>query len=361
MLDTETDGEKVPQSIEEADDFLTTVTPDEPEAVAAEPAAPTEGQSRDEKGRFTSTAPQAEPETVEPTAAAPAPEPVGEPAAPAPEAEASEPDEPFVYRADGQEISIPGSAVGEDGVFIPKASLPELTQYLAAGKAFFGSARQRFQEAATQVQAANKRAEAAEAEKQHVLAYIESLIEQGSFVDWGQQVATNWPVLKAEAKAKGIELQAEADRQALAKYREQEQQARMRPLMQQTLRTAVSQFGREVGLDERSAAEVERWLGGMEDSVFVKAPYDDPAAGIKQGETVIDFNVVRRAVQLAAINRPQSQPVVPAPAPKPAPKVPPTVGRGSGAPVKKGIPSFATAKEADDFLLGGNLDEIDIE
>lgn len=369
------DGE-APTTMAEADAAL--VAPETPEAApAAEPTGqPTEGQARDEQGRFTQ-APKAAPDPS-PEEPAPAPETPAEPTASAePAAEAPADYPAFSYRADGQEFPVPGSAVGEDGVFIPKDQLPEVQQLLSAGKAAMGSVRQRLNEAAQREQAAILRAEAAEVQGQHILAHFEQLIEQSQHVQdwaqspaalWLQQAAINWPVLKAEAKAAGIEKQREADRQALERYQQQEQQARLRPIMEQTLEQGVQHFGRQAGLGETALRDVIQALKDprWEAVVFPAAPYDDPAQGIKQGDRVIDYGVVqewvRRAVTWgagrqtpAATPKPAAKPVTPA-------AVPPTVATKGKAP-KSGpaIPAFKTKEEADAWFERGGYMDLDLD
>lgn len=368
ILDGEEGG---PGTIEEADALLTTTTPDVEEP-AAEPAAPA-SQPRDEAGRF-AKAPEAE-APAEPEAAPP-PETPSEPVAatePAVE-EQPEPEVPFTFRADGREISIPGSDTGPDGVFIPSQHIPEIQNILAEGMAARGSVRQRLSEAAQQVQAEKQRADASEARSQQILAHIEGLVEQSQTAfssgdvnailqsplgQWLYGVTTNWPVLKAQAQAKAVEMQNAAERKQLEDYRRREAEAQLRPMKQQTLQSALRQFGQ--GLDAGVLQALERELGdpSMDGSVFVRAPYDDPASGIKAGEVVIDFNVVQRAVNIAKLSRPSAPVAAPAPKVMPAVKPPPTIGRGTQAPSRNAMPAFKTAKEADDWLLEGELPDVE--
>lgn len=369
MLPDETTA---PTTMEAADDLLT--NPPEVESpevetptVAEEPAAQPDERPRDELGRFTEKAPKAEAEaaTADPP---PAPETPVEPQA-EPEAPADEPQyDPIAYRADGQEITIPGSAVGEDGAFIPATELPNVLQLLSAGKAAMGSVRQRLGEAAQREQAAISRAESAEAQTQHLLSHFEQLIESGQFGQWMEAVHQNWPILKAEAKAKAIEKQTEADRQALQRYREQEEQSRLKPLMDQALEAAVQSFGAK--LDEAGRKEVANILREprYEHLVFVRAPYDDPSQGIKKGDLVIDYGVVQ--AEIARVQNwqaryqpktPTKPPVATKPVEAPKNKVPPTVGAKGTRPPKQGspIPQFKTAKEADEWLIRGGYNDLE--
>lgn len=368
------DGE-APDTLDAADAALTTsVEPSE--APAAEP----EGQPRDEQGRFASPS---EPEAEAPVEEAPAEEtevPVEpEAAAEGEEAEAEEPDEPIVYRADGQEFEIPGSAVGDDGWFIPADQIPEVQQLLASGKAFSGSYRQRLSEAAQQVEAARQETAAANAQSQHVLAHFEGLIERSQEAiragtmeallasplgQWFLSVGQGWPILKADARTKALELASQQATKRLQEYERNEHQARIRPLMSQTVQESVWQQGQAMGLDRGTLDAVQQMLvgPGYERLLFVPAPYDDPAGAYRKGDTVIDHTVVAGALQLAAINRgraDQQERIAQAQRNNAAAatrtKAPPTVGAKGRTPSGAVIPQPKSAAEADAMLLDGDL------
>jgi hypothetical protein len=358
--------ETPPETLEAADAALTAGLPDPEGEPAAEPAAePT--QPRDAEGRFTEKPPTEEPEA--PVEGEPAPEETPAEPAELPTAEPVEeelPDEPFAYRADNQDFSVPGSAVGEDGVFIPAAEVPQVQQLLSAGKAAFGSVRQRLSDAAQREQVAMDRATAAEAQAQQILAHFETLIEKGQVQAWLENVQQNWPILKAEAKAKAVELQNQSTAKRLQEYEAREQQTRLQPLIEQTLQQSVWTQGRELGLDDRTIQAVFERLKAPEqrDLLVVSAPFDDPSGGFRKGESVMNHSLVRGALELAGINRqpPAQQQKIAAAvkantaAAKPA-KIPPTVG-GKGRVPSPGTPKFKTAAEADDFLLEGDLDTL---
>lgn len=362
--------------MEEADALLVNPpdTPGAPETPAAEePAAETSSQPRDEQGRFT-TAPKAEEPEASPEAPAPAPE-TPEPTATPEPAPVEYP--PFSYRADGQEFSFPGSAVGDKGITFKSEHIPELQQLLSAGKAAMGSVRQRLSDAAQREQAAVSRAEAAEAQAGQVLAHFEELIEksqgqelaQSPMGQWLMDAAMNWPILKARAEAKAVELKNKAAADRLAEYERREEESRMRPLMDQALDGYIQQFGKQAGLSDQGIKEVadalkaDNWRG----HVFVKADYDDPARGVRQGQLAVDLNIVQdwvqRAAKWGAGRQAQPQPQAPKAPPKPAPKIPPTVGaKGARVPTPAAkIPKFNSAKEADAWFERGGYNEIDLD
>lgn len=371
---------EVPETIELADDALTTVTDDVVEdAPAEEPAA--EGQPRDESGRFASPAEAAE-------TAAPAEAPVDalpprdEPTE-SPDAEtAPEDDFPEAsFEVDGQEISLSGTAVGADGVFVsPETWNQDIAPQLAAARQLSSSYRQRMSEAAQSIQAAETKAQAAEANSQHVLGHLERLIEQsqdafrvgtaeallGSPIgQWLLTAGQAWPILKADARVKAIELSSQQATKRLEEYTHREQQERIRPLMSQAVQASIRQQGQALGLDDQTLRAVEQKLQGpgYERLLFVQAPFDDPAGAFRKGETVIDHSVVAGALELVAMNRVEREQqtkiaaaVKANAALQPKRKVPPTVGAKGRSPGGPNIPQPKSAKEADDLLLNGSLD-----
>ena len=356
MFDTER------EPVFEEDAALPVEAPDAPAAVEAAPEQ--SGQPRDEKGRFASAPPE-EPETPE-GAVAPPPE-TAEPTEQIPPVE-EEPDEPFTYRADGQDWEIPGSAVGEDGVFIPILAARELQQLLSEGRAARGSVRQRLSESSVREQSAMRRAEAAEANVKHVLGHFEQLVESGRLGEWLTNIAQNWPILKAEAKANALQIAQAAEREELERFRASERQNALRPIMEQTLERYVGQFGQEYGLDDDQMAALYDRMNSEEyrSVVWVSAPGDDPMAGFRKGDTVINWGPIRDAAALMSVGRRPQTAIQKAmnenKAQQTTKAVPPTVGgKGVKAP-RPGpkMPSFATAKEADDWFNKGGYNDLEI-
>lgn len=379
------DGEG-PLTLEAADAALTTTAPDvevTPDLPAAEPAADA-GQPRDEQGRFASPAPTEETEAA-PADQVESSEPRDEPTdAPETEGEVSEADDypEASFEVDGQEIALAGTAVGDDGVFIsPETWQQEVAPLLSAGRQLQGSFRQRMSDAAQQVQAAQAETAAAKAESSHVLAHFENLIEksqdairQGTLESllasplgqWFLSVGQGWPILKADARTKAIEMASQNATRRLQEYEQREHAERMRPVMTQVLQDSIRRQGQSLGLDEQTLRAVEQKLlaPGYERLLFVPAPFDDPNGAFKRGETVIDHGVVAGALDLVAmhrVERQQQEKIRAAQAANAAQqpvgrKVPPTVGAKGRSPGGPAIPQPTTMKEADDLLLNGSLD-----
>ena len=133
------------------------------ETATTEPAAPTTARPRGPDGRFIKAdgtqASEAEHAAME---AAP---PASPPPASTPPQPAATPGEPFVFRADGQKIPVPGASVSPDGhLTIPAEQVPAIRQLLAEGMSHRGSWRQREQEYKQQIESASA-TEKARAEK----------------------------------------------------------------------------------------------------------------------------------------------------------------------------------------------------
>ena len=322
------------------------------------PPAPSEGaQPRDDAGRFTSPAPQEEQPAAK-AADAPPPETPGEPQ---PEAEpaADEQYEPLRFRADGQDVEIPGSAVGEDGAYIPKDALPLVTRLLTQGKTHEGSFRQRLSEAARDREAAQKQVEAAQAQAQAILHSLDQVFtgDEAAVLAFINNYRTEWPVLKAQSEAAATKVQADAYRQQLDSVTQERQQAALRPVMQDALQGYTVQIGRELGLADDDIRALVEELGApeLEAVLFVRAP-EGNADGFQPGELAVNLNLIRQRAQTLqrVVGRYRQPTATGAKAPAPKPKVPPAVSaKGGQAPAapKKKLPEFKDAKEANEYIF----------
>lgn len=378
----------IPSTLDEADNALergdetgeTLQTPEGSAPAEPSPAPAESGPPRDAQGRFAKAEPAAPSPDTPDAPPADAAEPTPTPETPAVEAEA--PDTPFTITADGQPFAIEGSAVGEDGVFIPTAALPKVERLLQQGIAWDGSAQRYMQQVNTRHQQLSQQYEgekaaraAAETQLQHVLGHFEELIRASQGQDlntspigqWILGVQTNWPVLQAEARAKAIELKAEADRKALQQYKEEQDKASRRPLMEQAIGHWVQTYGQKHGLDRATMEALYADLRSpeYEKVLFVTAPHDDPLSGISKGDTVIDHSIVEREVQRVLRYRPSAPapapqrpatPTVRPPTPQKKQTPPPTVSATRGPSPRKPLPVPTSREEADRLLEEGGYD-----
>ena len=324
------------------------------------PPAPSEGaQPRDAEGRFTSPAPQEETPAAETAAEAPPPETPGEPQPEAKPAAVEEHGDVYGFRADGQDIEIPGSEVGDDGIFIPNDALPYVTRLLTQGKTHEGSFRQRLSEAARDREAAQKQVEAAQAQAQAIIQSLDEVFtgDEAAVLEFINNYRTEWPVLKAKSEAAGAKVQADAYRQQLDSVTQERQQAALRPVMQDALGGYTVQIGRELGLadDDIRALYEDLSAPELEAVLFVRAP-EGNLDGFQAGELAVNLNLIRqRAQTLQRVVARYGQPTATgAKAPAPKPKVPPAVSaKGGQAPAapKKKLPVFKDAKEANEYIF----------
>ena len=196
--------------------------PEEVEDSQSQESEATEGQSRDEQGRFTteevSSEEQAEKPSEEPQETPP--EPVLD---------------PFTYRADGQQYDIAGATTGEDGaVVIPKDSVPHLQQVLSAGRHHFGGwqrERQGFQE---QVKQAQAEVEASVQTRSALLEQFETVVKMTpeQRLDWAEGFAQEWPAIRAKAEQAGVEAGRQADQDRLKQYENEAYERELEPQLQ---------------------------------------------------------------------------------------------------------------------------------
>lgn len=297
----------------------------------------------------------ATPEGTPPEPESPDPTPDGEvPGEPAPEVQ---------YRADGQDYTLPGSAVGDDGIFIPHADglSNEVLRLLAHGRVYQGSFRQRLSEADQTTKREAARADGAETALNEVLTRLDQMIETGEIEGFLSDRQARWAQIKAESLVKAEQARAAEDRRQLDDLRAQQEQSQLGPKMEDALEQTIRHFGQKSQLDREAMVSVFDWLSQPEfrGKLFVKAPEDDPVNGTRKGDWLIDYGMVERAVQHTAKVRPsgrvqEQKAAAAAKANAKAPaKTPPTVGARTATPPAPGpkVPVFASAEEADEFWL----------
>lgn len=306
---------------------------------------------RDERGRFAD-----KPSTPAPDAQAgtPAESPV-EPTAPVAEATGEYPS--ASYRADGQAYDLPGSAVGDDGTFIPTDVWQrEVLPLLAAGRAARGgSLQKRLQESSQQVQTWQQQAQAAQAQSQAIIAKIDQMVESGTIAEWLDSVHQNWPILKAQAEANALRMQQQAAQQQLQVFQAEQQRQALEPQFSQALEQSLASFGQ--ALDEHQLAGLFQQLNApaMRNTLFVRAPYDDPMTGLRAGDWAINNDIVQQWVQWASQYQPKS--ALPATVVKAqqqnaqrASAAPPPVVGGKGGAAPSGKPKPKQYKDGKDAL-----------
>jgi len=338
---------------------------DTPAPDAATPTQPDTG--RNEKGQFTK---RAEPSEALPQEATPDEQSETPPAEEVPtesteaateEAEVTYPE--FTYRAAGREFNIPGSAVGEDGAYIPTAALPAITRLLAEGQ----HAKEGSREFARQLQTARSQGQQELQYARSLLASLNSLRQEGpdAIADWFADLDRNWPLMEANAKLSLLEQQRETERTQHSQVEQDRQAEALVPRLQGVLETTLAEYATRpemAGVDTKRL--YERLSGRLFDQVFEEATDDDVAQGIAShvGQVIVNYGVIedemkyeadilRRARESAV----KTQKVTQQNANRTAnANPPPTVGAKKGASQASGkqIPKFANAREADEWAFG---------
>lgn len=235
--------------------------PDLPEEEGDDPTPP-EGDSEAEQEGPEDDAEDA-PEEEDPEAEAGEPEPEEElpedDAEPQPEGTLEEPDpdqadapeelewEPWVGKADGTEIRMPGAQVSEAGLFVPADQIPKLQEYLADRSVHYRTVNQ------LQAQLSEKSGAIEEAET--IVAHFTNLLKDGDAAwEWFQNLETNGPALLADAKAKGLEARNRQYEEREAQRRFEEDEAQFERERPERLRGVVE---RALTLDEFADLDVD--------------------------------------------------------------------------------------------------------
>lgn len=344
-----------PEFVEE---ILDDATQPEPDRGTASPAAsPGDEPSATPGGPAT---PSSEQEPPQPgTQPAPPPPEGGQAASPQAPGAAADAYPPLAYRAGGEEFEIPGSAVGEDGAFIPREVLGEVSRLISQGvyheRHWQQELRNREAQATERVRAAEQKAAEAEA----ILSSLDRLRQAGpeKMAEWLDGLERNWPLLMAEAKNQLLERQlqessaAEQERQQIARGEE------LAPQIEDTLVATVEQL---VGMPQYQGLDGEQFLRRLVqtrlDQIFTEAEYDDPSRGIRAGDVLVDYDVITSEAdhemgllrQAAAAAKRNAAVLAPS-------GTPPTVGAG-GTPApsaERERPKFKSREEMEHWLESG--------
>jgi hypothetical protein len=366
------------------DEMLDMIEPDEPSSgeapddsspePAAEDAADLDtgdddvSQPRDEQGRFVAKDDEEEapPEDAEPAAAEEPPaEPEAVPAQPPEDAVPAQPEEEsypaLSVRSYGQDHEIPGSMVGEDGVFIPTNSVPHVQRLLSQGL----GARERESQLRAQIDAARNESEAEQAEAHKILEEFAALREQfkvdpDGVVAWFEDMDRNWATLQAQARAEFLEKQLEAAKTAPPPSPGEDPSL----VLDQTLRDAVAEmvtYEEYQGIDGEEMIERFLTVPGLLEGTFRTATEDMPDIGVSKGEAYFDPTTLfaefdyRKSLTPAASGPSAAETKAAEQNRKAvtesvdAPPVTPAAG-GDAPSTEKEIPKFKTKAEADKWL-----------
>lgn len=269
---------------------------------AADPAKPAEaaaeqsGEQKPEGEGLSAEAEKAPEGEVDPTALTAPDAATDEPAQAEQPPKLDDYDE-YSFTADGQSRNVPGTAVGEHGVFFSTESLTWLNQQLAIAAAHNGSWQRELTEARSVGQDALERTEGREAEANKIVEEMQALAEgdADAAYDWFQDYQQRLPILLAQAENARLtverdQLQGQTERTTQAADNQDLQQR-----MVQGVETLITHY--QVEYPDADVARVRTRLEMMTGSLFSQAQQDLPD-GTKQGSWIIHPQVVEQEFQL---------------------------------------------------------------
>jgi len=306
-------------------------------------------QPRDEQGQYASPAEDAD--KAPPAALADQPEAT-------PEETAQEFSE-FSYRAYGQDYAVPGSKVGEDGVFVPTESVRDLSYLLGQAR----GAAQREAELRSQIADVRREGGVEIATAKTLIGEFSGFREllksdPAQAQDWLDNLDHSWDLWLARAENEALRAGKDAASEQLDSIQTERDSAQLSQQMGGALQDYVQQLAhdeRYAGIDAN--AMYERLGTVLLDRVFYQAREDRPEDGITVGQIVFDRNVVDQEFEYhrqltQRVSSETAAAVKGNIAATSASGAPPAVAAGGGeAPsAVKEIPKFDNKKDANAWL-----------
>lgn len=328
--------------------------------VEGQPAAPV--KERNDKGQFAAKSQPDTPAPSEPETppSAPADEPTapetpvveGEPAAEEPEAVYPE----FEYTVSGRPLNIPGSKVGEDGVFIPKAHQDQITRLLIAGRML--PQREREHQKAVQAARAEGQGEVEKA-KRVMAAFGELTKDKAKLLEWAENLDRNRELLMTRAELEAVKAEAKTATSTLTEQQQSRAAQDLVPQLQSGLKSIIATLGKKAEYAGVDADKLyERLMHRHFDQVFSED---------ENGEILLDegFIADEMGYEIAAVSRGRTAAAEEAARIAKAAKEnaarqgqggqkpPPMAGVGSGGkPATPKTKPYKTTREADTDIWG---------
>ena len=263
----------------------------------AEPAAPSgPAQTRDNQGRFTvkTDAPPSEPETPAETPPAEVPPDNAEGTEP-PVVEGETPPEepaqavlpPWEYTVSGRQLSIPGSKVGPDGVFIPTAQVERVTRHLIAGH----MAGQRDREAKAREVAARNEGQAEVLKARKLLsAWGELTKDKAKVLAFAEDLERNRELYLTRAELEAVRAEKEEVGQRMTESEQTQAAEALVPQLQNGLKAIIGKYA-----DKYAGVDTEKLYDRL-----MRRHFDQVFSEDEQGEILIDEEFIEDELQFAA-------------------------------------------------------------
>jgi hypothetical protein len=261
------------------------------------------------------------------------------------------------FRVAGEAFTFPGSRQGSDGVFFPNEVLPQLAHTLSQGvyheRAWQEELATREAQWSARLQDAEHRAAMGDA----TLAAMDRLRQAGpeAMAKWLDDLERQWPLLMANAEKQVLEQELVTARTAQAEIREEQEARQLYPKLEDILWgqvEAICAVPEAKGLDAQKF--YSRLVTDFLDQIFYEADRDDPSQGIKQGELLVNYDVITRQAEYevgllraAAAAAKKNAGVLATPAGKPTVTA---SGHASAEGERKAVPKFKTQQDYFDWL-----------
>lgn len=374
---------EVPEDLADESDTEAPAGTPEADSPTKGPPAPESAatQSRDEKGRFDEKQRdlQATPTGQPPERA----ESGSAPKLPTTDEQApTEPELEFSFRADGRQITIPGSKVNSEGLFVPRDKVAELQRLASRGAVYEGSFRQRLEDSAKEVAKTRSEVHGEVEQAKHILAFWADIADrqasgEPALEDWLDDFQKNRVRLEADAtlaEAKALregrafepervegfdedEDQYGVESYASAQQIEELQNGLSTELGERIQKALVAEGIRGLTASEISSIQESMMQADEIDRYFQYARDDIPQHGITKGQIVaMDAQITQRLKFMSKLilgARQQTQALSAAEEANRKKgaavgnKIPPTVQTGANSVPKAGtaVPKFKNKEE----------------
>jgi hypothetical protein len=276
--------------------------------------------------------------------------------------------EPFSFKADGTEFEVPGSAVSEEGLFVPPDQVELVTQLMRYGKTYQGSFRDQLAASKNEVKSANVERDAAQAARTVLLEKLAAFAENpDAFAAFMDDFSRELPMLLASAQTAEAEAKGKADRERVAELEREADYLKMEPRLEDRLEEAIRYYGGIHGVDlegqrtlwtrlrakntfdriftRNDSGEWDQELGIVEDEVrYLAAAVGSRKAVEPKRKEAKDAQKAIAALKGKGRKPPPTAPAKKGPAPKAASKAPKFEGEDATA-------------QADAWFDGGKYNE----
>jgi hypothetical protein len=288
----------------------------------------------------------------------------GEPAAAPPVWTPPEGGEPFTFRADGREVTVPGALKYEHGIYVPADAWNGVVQQHLADRGVWQQQRQAYEQQIAQL---DPQAHPVVLQAQATVQAFKELLDKGPLevAKWLDQFERNRPLLEVQIQNQALSAQLEARTRG---HVQQEQEQLVQQVadalpgyLEQHIEALISQTP-ELAALKGSAGKLREALWPYAQMLFIEAPPDRdlPEHGLRRGQIGVNRAVLsqmlgQQAAHAAEVKRLEAAARHNAAATGRRQPPPTVTTRGRPAPAGKTAPPPASAQAWKDDFLSADL------